>query len=253
MTSSLYVFISKKWKRSEDSMKTVWQSVSSRPKALDVMSKWTLSGESTAFFQRSKTNGQTQFYCGSGKSCDYLDNLVKLKHDVLVCCNAAATKTHGLTQCGDLLHGTGGQLQLYCPLFQTHSSVDSQHYSVYVSSICKWWLIIYHSLHQSSELVVCSRPLPLPRTMGPFPVGCEAEEAAKQASIVEQGHHISMSCPWNERLRRTVRFMVCSLGGYRARLQTSHWPLPGEYPENLVGGMLDFVKISMMQHITEKR
>lgn len=134
-----------------------------------------------------------------------------------------------------------------------HSSVDSQHYSVYMSSICKWWLIIYHSLHQSSKLVVCSRPLPLPRTMGPFPVGCEAEEGAKQASIVEQGHHISVSCPWNERFRRTVRFMVCSLGGYRARLQTSYWPLPREYPDNLVGGMSDFVKISMMQHITEKR
>lgn len=75
--SSLYIYCSKKLKRSEDSMETVWQSVSSRPKALDVMSKWTLSGESTAFFQ-------TQFGCGFGKSCKHLDNLVKLKHDVLV-------------------------------------------------------------------------------------------------------------------------------------------------------------------------
>lgn len=79
-----------------------------------------------------------------------------------------------------------------------HSSVDSRHYSVDVSAICKWWLIIYHCVHQSSKLVVFSRPLPLPRTMGPFPVGCMAEEGAKQASIVKQGHHISVSGPWNE-------------------------------------------------------
>lgn len=85
-----------------------------------------------------------------------------------------------------------------------HSSVDSQHY---VSAICKWWLIIYHSIHQSRKLVVFSRPLPLPRTMGPFPVGCVAEKGEKQASIVKQGHYISVSGPWNERrIERTVKF-----------------------------------------------
>lgn len=47
--------------------------------------------------------------------------------------------------------------------------------------------------------MVLSRPLPLPRTMGPFAVGCVAEKRAKQASIVEQGRHISVSGPWNER------------------------------------------------------
>lgn len=63
--------------------------------------------------------------------------------------------------------------------------LHSEHCSAYVSSICKWWLIIYHSLHRSSELVVCSRPLPLPRTMGPFPVGCEGRGLERESKTGE--------------------------------------------------------------------
>lgn len=68
-----------------------------------------------------------------------------------------------------------------------HSSVDSQHY---VSAFFKEWLRIYCSIHQSGELMVLSRPLPLPRTKEPSPVGQKREQ--KQASIVKQGHHISV-------------------------------------------------------------
>lgn len=148
--------------------------------------------------------------------------------------------------------GTGGPLFQNIPQWTANATVS-------VSSICKWWLIIYSSLHQSSELVVCSRPLPLPRTMGPFPVGCEAAEGTGQYCQAGTSYQRVLPLEWKtDSIIQWDSWSVCwEVTGQdwsqvcQTPLQTSYWPLPRGCAENLFAAVLGFINKSMMWHITD--
>ncbi len=95
--------------------------------------------------------------------------------------------------------------------------------------------------------------------MGPFPVGCKAAEGEKQASIVKQGHHISVPCPWNERQTRACSeihgLCVERIRGKTGAKSARHYDrdLIEPYPKNLLGAIPDYVNIfiTIISHTTE--